>query len=546
MLVVAAVLAVVSPAAAEEPADPASPGAALVELCATTGIAGLPEIGPGVCKSVDAGSVLTALVCGKLPVDPPACSDLTDGRPTDPAAVDAFERGWVHRALELQRRLDLDLPLRDALIPHTHNSFNTGTEWPSLTTSDPNQRYSMTDQLRMGMRAIELDVHFLPNPAGDPAQGLAAPVLCHAETVPLEALSVHVGCTIDRLLGSGLDEIRTWLDAPGNEDEVLLVYLQNELDGDPAAHAATIAELDRALGGLVARPQEAAPGTCADLPILRSRADLLAAGHRVLLVGNCGPGAWSSWVFQRGAGWDERSNAAGYPAFPACEADRAARAYDEHLIRVTEDQTWLSAIAGAGAPITATEVRSMVRCGVELIGLDRIGPADARLAALVWSWAPDQPSATGRCARWGDDARFSAADCAEAHRVACRTADGGWTVPDRAVPFAEAFAACGGVGRFDVPRTGWQDEQLRLAAQSTGAATLWLNLGDTAAAGWQPALASAAQLAGPTAEAPGPQIPVTGGSSAALPWAALVAAALLLARNARPLGRETRARSRGV
>lgn len=520
LLVALVVLGGLAPhAAADEPQDPAAPGAALVEVCASSPIPALPQVGPGVCKTLDAGAILLALACGKLAADPPACGDLTDGRPIDPAAVTTFEHGWVHRALDLQRRLDFALPLRDALIPHTHNSFNTATEWPSLTTSDPNQRYSLTDQLRMGIRAIELDVHYLPNPAGDPAHGLNAPVLCHAETEHVGDLSLHVGCSVDRLLRSGLDEVRAWLDAPGNEQEVLLVYIQNELDGDPAAHAATVAELERGFGDLVARPPSAVPGTCQDLPILRSRADLLAEGHRVLITGNCGPGAWSSWVYQRGDGWDERGNSAGYPAFPACTADRAARGYDQHLIRVTEDQTWLSAISGAPAPITEAEVRSMVRCGVELIGLDRIGPTDPRLAALVWSWAPDEPTTAGSCARWGTDARFRSTDCAAVHRVACRGADRAWTIPPRAVRFADAFALCASAAAtFDVPRTGWDDEQLRAAA--AGAGELWLNLADTAAAGWQPALTSAAQVrsasapSAPAAEpAPGPRLPATGRSS---------------------------------
>ena len=526
MAVLAALLAVgLAPARAEEPADPAAPGAALVEVCTTTGLAGLPEIGPGLCKSVEAGAVLLAVACGKLVADPSICADLADGRPTDPATVDAYEDGWVHRALGLQARLDDDLPLRDALIPHTHNSFNSGTEWPTLTTSDPNQRYSMTDQLRMGMRAIELDVHHLPHPAGDPADGLRLPVLCHAQTEHVGPLSIHVGCTVDRPLSAGLDEVRSWLDAPGNEQEVLLVYLQNELDGDPAAHAAVVAELDRAFGSLVARPQGTAPGACADLPIGRSRADLRAEGHRVLLVGNCGPGDWPTWVFQRGAGWDERSNAAGYPAFPDSAADRAERGYDEHLIRVTEDQTWLSAVAGTAAPITEAEVRAMVRCGVELIGLDRIGPADPRLAALVWSWAPDEPTDAGRCARWGHDARFRAADCTQLQRVACRVAAGGWLVPARSVSFAEAFATCGDAGAtFDVPRTGWDDEQLRVVAAVLPARpSLWLNLGDTGDDGWRPGLASAAAL-GASGES-GPVLPITGTTTW---WFPLGAAGVLL------------------
>ena len=262
VLVAAAVLAVVSPAAAEEPADPASPGAALVELSATTGIAGLPELGPGVCKSVDAGSVLTALVCGKLPVDPPACNDLTDGRPTDPAAVDAFEQGWVHRALELQRRLDLDLPLRDALIPHTHNSFNAGTEWPSAHHLGPepalldDRPAADGDAGHRARRPLPARTPPATPPRACRRPSSATPRPCPSRACRSTSAARSTGCS-----RSGLDEVRAWLDAPGNEDEVLLVYLQNELDGDPAAHAATVAELDRALGDLVARPPGAVPGS---------------------------------------------------------------------------------------------------------------------------------------------------------------------------------------------------------------------------------------------------------------------------------------------
>jgi hypothetical protein len=105
--------------------------------------------------------------------------------------------------------------------------------------------------------------------------------------------------------------------------------------------------------------------------------------------------------------------------------------------------------------------------------------------------------------------------------VACSTAAGGWIVPARAVRFADAFAVCSAAAAtFDVPRTGWDDEELRAAA--AGAGELWLDLADTAAAGWQPALTSASQIraasapAAPTGDpVPGPHLPVTGRSSSA-------------------------------
>ncbi len=299
-------------------------------------------------------------------------------------------------------------------------------------------------------------------------------------------MPVHIGCSIDRPLGPALAEVRQFLLAPGNEREVVLLYVQNEMDGSKAAHASAVRTIDRELGALVVRPTGAAAGTCLDLPVERSRAELRETGGRVVLVGNCGPGAWSSWVFQRGPGWDERANTAGYPDLPACEADRVARGYDQHLIRVTEDSTWLSAVAATPAPITAGEVRAMVRCGVELIGLDRIAPSDPRLAALVWSWAPGEPSTLGACALWGTDARFRAEDCAAVHRVACRLPSGAWLIPTRAVPWGDAASVCTAAGaRFDVPRSGWDDEQLRRAAGS-GAGELWLALATTGPDDWGP------------------------------------------------------------
>jgi hypothetical protein len=511
-------------ARSQEPADPGAPGAALVEVCASSPVPGLPTLGPGTCATLSAGAVLLAAVCGHLPVDPASCAELTDGRPIDPDAVTAFEHGWVPRALRLQGRLDEDQPLRNELIPHTHNSFNAPQYGPTLTTSDPNHRYSLTDQLRMGIRGIELDVHWLPSPYAAPGDGGYAVTLCHGETEHVGDLSIHVGCTVDRPFAPGLDEVADYLRRPGNEHEFVLLYLQNELDGNPAGHAAAIELIEQHVGPLVARPPAGqVAGTCADLPLDRPRADFLAQGKQVMLVGNCGPGPWSSWVFQRGEGWDERGGSGDYPAFPACEVDRAAHGYDAHFIRFTEDSTWLTAITSGPALISEPEVRAMVRCGVDFIGLDRIGPADPRLADLVWSWAPDEPGAAGHCASWGTDARFRAADCSVPQRAACRTPAGAWVLSDEAVPFAGAFAACRAEGAtFEVPRSGWEDERLRavaapapeaeVVANAATGASLWLNLGETSA-GWRPALVSAAGLVAPASPAatPAGRIPATGG-----------------------------------
>nr|MDQ3294910.1 hypothetical protein [Actinomycetota bacterium] len=428
-LAAAALTPALSPTASAQDAVDA-PGAALVEICTEVGIPAVPELGPRTCRTFDAGSTLFAQVCGLLPLPPEACANATDGRVVDSSLVDAYERTWVHRALRLQSRYDDGEPLLNSLWAHTHNSFNATAYTPSVANLDPNQRYSLADQLRMGIRAVELDLHWFLHPAGSAANGGKAVVLCHGKSVEVGPTTVHVGCSLDRLFVDGLQELRSFLAAPGNEDEVVLLYLENQLEGDPAAHAEAAAVIERVLGDLVVRPPGGQP--CAEMPLDSTTDALTATRGRVLIVGNCGPGAWGTWVHERGPRWSESGSGGSYPAPSGCAATRENEAYDSTWIRLYEDSTWLSAMVGGPSPaIDVDDVRSMVRCGVDMIGFDRLEPFDGRLEALVWSWAPEEPlddPARG-CAARGTDGRFRMAGCGDAKAFACRTADGAWTVP---------------------------------------------------------------------------------------------------------------------
>jgi hypothetical protein len=95
------------------------------------------------------------------------------------------------------------------------------------------------------------------------------------------------------------------------------------------------------------------------------------------------------------------------------------------------------------------------------------------LPALVWGWAPNQPSGAGTCTVQRGDARWVSGACTDQHRVACQTADGSWVVPAAAVSQTDATATCTAAGAtFAVPRTGYQNELLRAAA---GSDDVWLN-----------------------------------------------------------------------
>src|SRR4051794_30982453 len=395
------------------------------------------------CREVDPSLVTPCYGADVLARDGQAACRAGGACPSDEQAIVAYEGSWTHRALGFQERLARDVPLRDAPWIGTHNSFNSIAEMgPTLSDADSNQRLRLTDQLREDMRSLELDLHWLPSPY---AGGAEAPVVCHGEG--------NVGCTVERPLGPVLDEIAGWLH--GHRDAVLLLYLEDQLDG-AAAHDAAAATVQKSLGALVYAPPGG--GGCAKLPLDLTKAQVLARHAQVVIVSGCGQGtAWHGAAFDWSSHVEERPH--GFQDFPRCGPDYDRATYNAKLVRYYEDSTWLTT-AGSNVGqttvddgITPATAAAMTRCGVDLIGLDQLQPGDARLAALVWSWAPGEPHAGG-CVVQGTDGRWASSACRATHPAVCRRADGTWTVTV-AVAASAAPAACRRAGgAFALPRTG--------------------------------------------------------------------------------------------
>lgn len=431
----------------------------VVDVCRDSGE---PE---ELCRGLDHLIQLPGVLCREV-AGGQSCTPIDDQQ-VDEAAVDAHERSWLERALAHQRALDDDLPLRNELWVHTHNSYNADAYPQTFYGLDPNQLYSITDQLRMGIRAIEIDVHWMQHPDGAPENGFNAVVVCHGGVGP----AAHFGCGVnDPLLSERLEEVRAWMD--DNPTEVVLLYLENNLDDDRAAHRIAAKAVDGAFGPLVHKPSK----RCAPLPMETTRRQIREAGHRLLITGNCGPGAWGRFVHERGPLWKERGIGYGddFPAYP-CTAERNAGDYDTSFIRRYGDETGLSSGANAGGDVTVADARNMIRCGVDMPGLDNLVPFDERLAAFVWSWAPGEPKREMGCAVHGPDARFRSSGCAKRLQFACRTTQGGWIVTRARGKWTSGDKRCAQVGGvFDVPRTGWDNELLRIA--KTGNAEVWLRM----------------------------------------------------------------------
>ncbi len=359
-------------------------------------------------------------------------------------AVAAYARSWTHRALAFQQSLGDSVPLRDAPWVGTHNSFNSIAEMgPALSVMDSNQQLSLVHQLRVDTRSLELDLHWFPSARG----GGMTPVVCHAQE--------GAGCSVEKPLADTLPPIARWLRE--HPRQVLLLYLENQLRGEEGSTAAAKV-IESQLGSLLYRPS-GRRGECVDLPLDRTRADILAAGRQVAIVSNCGAGAaWRSVSF----GWSTHRETR--PQDFSCHADFDQAAYDATIVRYFEDDTFLTS-AASNTPaaerddgIDAATTRAMTRCGVDLLGFDHLAAGGDRHDALVWSWAEGEDVGASCAAQRPADGRWTAGTCRQKRRFVCRSADGSFTVPRRPRRGDDPPAGCG------APRTGYENERARTAA----------------------------------------------------------------------------------
>lgn len=405
-----------------------------------------------------------------------ACATALGTSNASAAAVDAYEGSEVSRTLALQRTLGDRLPLQAGLWIGTHNSANTTAEDASASTSDSNQQLSLTDQLRLDVRSLELDAHWFPS-LRSPGQ---QPVLCHAQGAP-----THVGCSTERLLADGLAEVRAWLDA--HPAEVVLLYLEDHLEG-VAGHDRAAADVQAAFGDLLFAP---AAGECTGLPLTLTRDQVRAAGKQVVVMtGGCRRGVGTAWhgvAFAETQRREDRPVA--YGGYPRCGGADLSRE-DGVFRRYFEDSTFVNpATTPIGQSslddgITPETAAAMTRCGVDLLGLDQLVPGDGRLEALVWSFAAGELDLAGVAVQRASDGRWASRAGDGRLAAACRLPDGSWTVTGSG-PRVSAAGRCEELGgAFDVPRRG-RDAQLLLEAQrAAGADQVWLALRSAGGGAW--------------------------------------------------------------
>jgi hypothetical protein len=438
--------------------------AALVALCVAAPAAGAQVLGDGSCP-VPSAATCTGLdklgervsaECRRSGLASDADCWSRVGRRVVREEIDRYEASWTHRTLAFQSRLGDRVPFADAPWIGTHNSFNDVGESPTVSHTDSNQQLGLADQLRLDVRSLELDVHWLPSARA----GGMAPVVCHGQGA--------AGCSTERLLSERLAEVVGWLDA--HPREVLLLYLEDQID-DPAGYAAAAGVVTQALGSRLYRPRG---DGCRDLPLTLTRSAVRAAGARVVVVGDCGSGAWQGVSHAWPAAVRFESRPKGFSCARSIPADAQPR-----IVRFFEDSTFV-APAGERTGVSSTDdgltpatVREMIACGVDLFGFDQLLPGDGRLDALVWSWAPGRPEAgRGRCTAQRADGRWDRRPCARRLRPACEAGDGRFAVLGGRVSRSRAARRCAARRmRLALPRTARRNAALRAVA---GRRIVWL------------------------------------------------------------------------
>jgi hypothetical protein len=444
-------------------APSAAPAQDLDSVCAAASPLGLPCVGLG--KIGEAANA----ECRRLGLPESACV-LPIGHAVLSSARDAYLKSWLHRAAQLQYALGDSVPFGRAQWLGTHNSFNSVNDTITVSHTDSNQQLSLTQQLDVDIRAIEIDIHFING----------VPTVCHGQGPD----SFDAGCTNEPPLSAVLPAIAAWLNKPEHRDQVILLYVEDELKKD-VAFPPTVAQFDSKLrradgSSLIYHPDrsKAAANGCVTMPHDISRDDVRKAGAQIVMVGNCAKG-WASDVYNWNPNEVESGSTEAYKPFPVCDHSYARSVYDTKFIRYFEDSTFVSAVTDPLGPavnpgrLTPDKAAAMTACGVNLFGFDQLLPDDGRIAATIFSWAPGQPDAAGGgCAAQRADGRWVTRQCARLRRAACRTASA-WRTTTKKVTFRRAAAACRAIGaRFAVPRTGYENSRLRQAAAGHGA---WLD-----------------------------------------------------------------------
>jgi len=347
------------------------------------------------------------------------------------------------------------------------------------------QYLSLTDQMRMGVRHLEIDLWW--------DRLVDDLVVCHSP-VPLypvgkinrqaEAAGLdlewdpkNMSCLgTKRGFTDVLTEVRDWMTKEENLEEIVVLYFDTKFFISPPNVAKANAEILNVFGKMLW-------GYTEGNPLEQSVSGLISANKRIMIEANR-----EEWLHTTDQTplvfyptlWTHQFGASSLEEFPNCTISGDASWYGTQ---------WVRALDGSF-------IEAATRCGVQVVSGDYMNPDDMKL--FVWSWDQQEPSvsaADSGCVAMLPSGRWATLDCNTELPYACladnSNSSGGsgsggnatkvaatpagyaldWTV-DLTTVGAFSAAACPKDTSFAAPHNGYANNVL---LNSAFGQTIWLN-----------------------------------------------------------------------
>jgi hypothetical protein len=333
---------------------------------------------------------------------------------------------WAVNALNYQRQLQLNDQMVFYEMPSTHNSAiteanNYGIEKYFIAALGGGldedegddvgegvcQYLTLTDQLRMGVRHVEIDIWW--------DRLVDDVVVCHSP-VPLfpvrkvteEAEAAGLDLVWDpknmsclgtkRMFKDVLSEVRDWMVQEENKDEIVMLFFDTKFYLSNSSVTKANNDIRSVFGPML---WPVTLGT----PLNHSAAELLAQNKRIIIENNreewLYPSHGDPIVFWPTLWNDHQFGPSDLVQFPNCTIDGDKSWYGKEWVRALDS--------------TVTEAAT--RCGVPVVSGDYTNPDDMKL--YVWSWDQAEPSSATGCVAIMPNGRWSTLDCSTELPYAC-------------------------------------------------------------------------------------------------------------------------------
>jgi len=351
---------------------------------------------------------------------------------------------WLANAVRLQARLARTLPFCFSCFFGTHNSaisladgygnldpsyqaFFKYIKWASADFSHSvlrtnNQWLSLTDQLNLGVRVVEIDTHWVggvlrvAHCGGLHVQALnsivkalntIAKILGHhirwdTETMGCDPSLSSIPSMLQRTFKDALQEIKAWMDVPENQDELVVLFFDDQLDLGQwgVAH-----KLQEDILSVFSRESIFSQDDLAEngwqWP---TGSDMMISGRRLVMVSVADYGQdMAPFVFSRDSSicsWTEPPLRS-VSGTPECVLNGVTELFTGSLVRVATCELEYGPLncefvwKGGNIPyFDEASIPGVVDCGVNIPSPDLLTPS--RAAAAVWTWAPGHPFSASR------------------------------------------------------------------------------------------------------------------------------------------------------